>query len=441
MIRSSLAALLSVRNPVEAACALILAVCFVVFSVVAFRDGAAADFRALWYAGDYLAQGRADLIYPRDTDVFTMLPPPEWIEQLMAQGFHGEVYPFIYPPLWAWLAAQATRLMTFDTLLDWVAVINPVLMLVMLLAARSLAAPGMRLWLFLGLGLVVLMLTPVGLVALIQSQPQILVACLTVLAVERCERGAPRLAGVLLAVAAAIKLYPAFYVLFWLVCGRRQAALSFVLAGAVLGLLSMLLVGWPAHAAFLHMVKLISDTVLVTRQSFALETLVAQVFYFDTLELVPAPSTYTLDGQGMGWYVLAKPPILAAAFKLAQVAALVWLAVLFRRHPTQEARAMLWPLAFAVLSLLGPIAWSYHFLSAVAFVPALFGRFRPAPALALLALFILVLSSVASSFFADLIAEVKLVQVAGTVSMVALAVAFLVGLHRSDRAEAAATSA
>jgi len=220
--------------------------------------------------------------------------------------------------------------------------------------------------------------------------------------------------------------------LFWLASGRRQASVSFLAAGAFLALASVGLTGWPLHAQFLHMVRLISDTVLVTRQSFALETLVAQICCFDQLQLIDAPVTDPLEKIGQGWYVLIKSPAFSVTFKLAQLCAVGWLFVMFRRSRSTEERAALWPLAFALLSLLGPIAWSYHFLSSVAFCPMLLVRFRTTAGLAILAVFVLVMSSVANSFFADAIAKVYLVQVAGTVSAAGLALAFFMARRASE---------
>lgn len=423
-----------VRNTADALTSAILVTGFVAVCALVFRSGSAADFRALWLAGEFLAEGRPDLVYPHDTGIFTMLPPAEWIDRLLSRGYSGEVYPFIYPPIWAGLAAQAMRLMTFEALMDWVVVLNPVLLVVMLIAARSLAAPYMRLWAYLGVGFVLLFLSPVGMVALHQSQPQILVACLTVVAVERAEHGSPKLAGVLLAIAAAIKLYPALYVIFWLAGGRRQAALSFALAGGGLGLLSVALIGWPLHATFLHMVGLISDTVLVTSQSFALESLVAQLCCRDQLQHIPVPVTYPALTEGQGWHVFLKPPLLSAAFDLAQLLALGGLAFLFRRAAAPSVRAALWPFAFAFLALLGPIAWSYHFLSAVAFAPMLLVRLRPLPGLMFLAAFLLLNFPMARTVIADLTEGMRLIQVAGTLSMIGLALAFLIA-SRPARAE------
>ncbi|MFZ1663051.1 MAG: hypothetical protein WAT77_13945, partial [Paracoccaceae bacterium] len=93
----------------------LLVVMFVAISGLVFRESISADFHALWIAGQWLADGRPDLVYPTDPTFFTMLPPPEWIDRLEAEGFSGQVYPFIYPPIWAWLAAEATHVMRYET--------------------------------------------------------------------------------------------------------------------------------------------------------------------------------------------------------------------------------------------------------------------------------------------------------------------------------------
>ncbi len=423
-----------VPGPAENAATILLILGFVVASTFVSHIGPAADFQAVWLAGRFLAEGRPDLIYPHDTSVFTMSPPQEWVDRLSAEHYSGGIYPFIYPPIWAWLAAVATRVMTFDTLINCVAVINPVLMLIMLMAARRLAAPKMRLSIYLGLSSLVLLLTPVGLLALYQSQPQILVACLTVAAIERAEHGAPKLGGALLAVAAAIKLYPAFYALFLLVSGNRSAAASFALVGGALGAASLALLGWQPHAAFLHMIGVISDTALVTRQSFAAESLIAQLCCTDQLQLIKAAATDPVAAKGLGWHVMVKPPLFSMLFNLAQVGALIGLTFLFHRSRARpDARAALWPCGFALLSLLGPIAWSYHFLAPLAFAPIFLVRFRPVFALTGLLLFTLATVSVGTHLFAGLLARMHLVQFAGTLSMTGLMLAYFLAAGRADR--------
>ena len=418
---------LASTSPAERLFVTLIIVLFVVMSGFVFRDSASADFRALWIAGQWLADGRPDLVYPSDPAVFTMLPPPEWIDRLEAQGYSGQVYPYIYPPIWAWLAATATQVMRYETLLTVVAFLNPVMLVAMLLAARRLAAPGMRMSLFLAAGLGLFLISRVGIIALVQNQPQIAVAFLTVLAIERAENGAPRLGGVLLGVAAAIKLYPALYALFWLVSGQRRAAAAFALTGGAIGLLSVALAGWPLHLAFLHMIRVISDTAMVTPMNYALESTLAHVFYLDQLTFVMTPRVDPSAARGAAWTVLLKPAPLAILMKLLQLGVVIWLTLLFRRTRSTADRAALWPFAFGLFSFVGPIAWCYHYLASAAFAPMLMERLRPLTAAVLLGTFVVVTSPFTLALF-DVPKVTQLIslglQTSGTLMIALLLVAF-----------------
>lgn len=65
-----------------------------------------ADATAIWLAGRAFAEGQFDQIYNVGHGVFTMTPPSGWAGRLAEQGISDQaVYPFVYPPLWAWFAA------------------------------------------------------------------------------------------------------------------------------------------------------------------------------------------------------------------------------------------------------------------------------------------------------------------------------------------------
>jgi alpha-1,2-mannosyltransferase len=354
-----------------------LGLLFIVLSVSVFNQTPSADFRAVWLAGEAFASGRLAEIYPKDASYFTMLPPDAWINALRASGYTGTVFPFIYPPLWAWLASWAVQVMEYETLLSGVRIVNAVLLLGMLTTARRMLAPSVPLSLYLLAGIFLLLTTTTGVVALFENQPQILVAFLTVLAIERAEAGHARAAGIVLAVAAAIKLYPALYALLWLASGQRRAAASFGVAGAALGLVSVAVAGWPLHAEFLHLLGVISDTALITKLCYAWESVIAQIFWNDQLLFIGEPISNPDETGKAGWFVLQKPFVMGLTFKLLQGAALIWMAYLFRQSRDRaDSRRWLWPSAFAIFSLLGPIGWSYHYLSLLAFVPAFVGLWR-----------------------------------------------------------------
>jgi hypothetical protein len=70
-------------------------------SFILFKDARAADLLASWVAGHFYQIGALDQIYPSDTTVYSMHPPDAWLPYLSEQGYNGQVFPFIYPPLWA----------------------------------------------------------------------------------------------------------------------------------------------------------------------------------------------------------------------------------------------------------------------------------------------------------------------------------------------------
>ncbi len=363
-------------NPrLELAVTIALLLVFLLVLVPAFHSGASADFLALWNAGIALSGGEPSQVYPSAERPFTMLIPRSWQHAPYVPGQNGEAYPFLYPPLWAWVMGQLTRITDFGSVIAVAGWVNAALIPGMVLVAHRIAAPRMKQWLFLLLGLSFVMLPPAGIVALLQNQPQILVSFLTVLAIERAMKGRETTAGIALALAAALKVYPVFLVVLWLAAGRYRAAASFALAGAVLGGLSVAVAGWPLHTTFLSLLSSISQSVLLTALSFSMDASIAQVLMPGQLLLVIAPDDPGTPGQMTGWFVMAESAIMSLTGQVAQILALAVFAWRLRRRHGPAAEAAIWPLAMVVLALLGPVAWGYHYLAPLAFAPMAFEQF------------------------------------------------------------------
>lgn len=415
--------------------ALAAAMIFVAFVHAVTKNGISADFRALWLAAEWLAQGRPDLVYPADGAYFTMRPPREWGDDLNAQGFTGEVFPYLYPPIWVWLATHVVDKVPYDSVVALLAPLNAALILGMLALARRMAAPAMPLGLYWLIGSAFLICTTVGLIPIYQGQPQILIAFLTVLAFERAERGWFWLAGACLALAAALKIFPALFALIWLARGQKRALASFVLTGAAMGLASLWLTGWPLHERFLHMVDLISKTAMVTRLSYTWEGSLAWLLWYDQLIFIQEP--IARSDMLIGWWVLPKPPLLAAiatALQLASLACVCRIAYRSRRQSLSDAPFLLASVVM-LLTLAGPIGWSYYYLAAFAFLPALLARIGRWHALVTGALVLTTQSPITSlllpASITNEIAFFMSMQLLGTLTMALLAVVFLATpLHR-----------
>jgi len=335
------------------------------------------DLLPLWLAGQAFAEGARDAVYAPAEPIYRMLPPEGWTERARALGYEGFVYPFVYPPLWAWLFAGLTRVTDFATVAAAAGAMNTALLVAMPLLARRAAGATLGVFGYLVLSQVLIHMTSVGMVALYQNQAQILVAFLVVLALERAHAGRPVAAGSAMALAASIKLFPALFVLFWLASGERRAAACFAVVGLGLGLASLAVAGWPLHEAFLAQVAAIGDTGFFSPFSFSFDGVATRLAAPDPIAVEQA-HTAAEPGVPRTITVAGKPPALALAGMIALAALTLGVALAMARSDRETRYRALWPAALALLPLIGPLAWGYYFLAATAFAPTLLSRFGPA---------------------------------------------------------------
>jgi hypothetical protein len=408
---------------------------FAIACYLLFSGAGSADLSAVWLAGGQIAQGRPDLVYPPDTTFFSMLPPPEWTAQARAEGMEGDVFPYIYPPIWAQLAAYLHGVTDRAGVMAAASLLNPILMALCLVLAHRIAQPRLGAALYTAAGLVFLSLTSVGLIALGQNQPQILVAFLVLLAVERSESGAPVAAGIALAVAAAIKGYPAMLALVWLLTGQRRAVIVFALTGAALGALSVALAGWPLHRAFLRASGLVAGTGLMNNLSYTIDAALGNTVFADRVQFITSPFRDQNLGFRAGWKLYEKPGWAVALGLILQVGILTWLALALRGTTDRARRGAMWAAGLTFATLVAPVGWSYYYLAPAAFLPLAIARWgfaRGLATLVALALPVSVFASIASHEYG--VMETTLWAL-GLMSMTGMGLAFL-GLARGRRAPA-----
>ena len=401
-------------------------------SFAAFREIPSPDLYATWLAGHFWAEGAFDQIYPTATETFIMQPPDDWTGYLASRGYEGPVYPFIYPPIWAWLASFVTPYVPFEVIsnsADW---INPMLLSGIVLLAWRISGTEVSLTVFFLVAMMIAMFTFIGSIALMQNQPQILVAFLLLLAIERTKSGAPIVGGAVLGVAAAMKLYPLFFIAIWLVQREYRAVVAFLVFGGVLGVLSLAVGGWPLHAEFLSHISTISNSVLFTPINYNLDTSISQLFFADQMQQIEEAYLGTRDNPDIpvGWTVMSKPVWWQVLSKALLVAALTLVLFIGYRYPGDP---LIWPVAMIAFSMVGPLSWSYHYLSAVVFAPALLSRYGWGLGAAILAaIFVpmsLFLRATTRSF--EIVETTD--QLISTLALIVLAVAFWAALSRPER--------
>ena len=324
-----------------------------------------SDLLATWLAGHFYGQGAIDQVYPADTELFTMLPPDLWDPLMQARGYDHDVFPFIYPPLWAWAAAPMASILAPEQLFVIARIVNPLLIGAMVWLAARATETRLPPVAYVAAGLVAAGLSGAGTYALSYGQPQILVAFLTVLAIERSQRGGPVAAGAAMGLAAAIKLYPVLYAVAWGIAGRLKALLTFSIAGGALGLLSIAVAGWPLHEVFLAQIRSIGETALLTGLNFSLDPLLSRYTAPDSFFFVLKDA----DAQD-GWLIAPRGQVWSALSMGLTVTVIAVGGVVLKR----TGDVLVWPIMMILISILSPLSWVYHYLAPLAFAPALLDR-------------------------------------------------------------------
>lgn len=330
-------------------------------AAIALRLGAwAPDLSAVVIAANLWAEGARGLVYAAPEGFFGGAPE-RWAAAMEALGVAGrESFAYVYPPLWLALLAPLVQGLPVQAVMDVATLVQVPLLAGSVVLAGRLARPDdwsrtrWALW-----GVAILTLTVPATHALMHNQPTITIGFLILLAAERQAAGRPVAAGVALALAAAIKLTPAAFVLLFLLPGARRALGAFVLAGGALAGASVALAGWPAHLDFLAALGAVSGVSLMIAINLSLES--ALVTLGGVAGLWPLPSALP---AGIVAPVLAG--VLARLIGLALVAALIWR---WRGHP-QAPLALLIGLAVLV-PLAGPLGWLHYYVLPLLLLPGL----------------------------------------------------------------------
>ncbi|SDX01720.1 Protein of unknown function [Albimonas donghaensis] len=333
-------------------------------------QGRGLDLAPLYIAGRLAAEGRADLLYVFQPALGPMIEHPDWTRIAAEAGYEHSIFAWVFPPVWAHLLAWPA------TALSWPA-FSAATALISGLAMAGVAVVGARMWApasvrtratLASLALMAFAWPAVSSTWFNQAQPAITLICL--LALEAGERGRPARAGCLLALAAAVKLGPAVFGLYWLMTGRWRAALWALGAGAALLALNLAAAGAAETRAFFDLLARIGDGASTggMNQSlmvFAARALGADLPGFAFAAPMPPGARTLAWGLALGTLALA-------ACRLAG-----WTRAGGPAERIAEAqRTRLMPVVMAVTLLAAPLAWAHYFTFMVPWAVALRYRVR-----------------------------------------------------------------
>jgi len=389
-----------------------------------FATAPSSDLMALYLAGQAFGTHHLDQIYPAAAPLFDLSIPQSWPDLARQAGLGDlQLYPYIYPPLWAGLAAPLTKLISAHEFFALARILNALLMTLSAVLAWRILRPHMSLARWVMAGLALALITPIGFVALYQNQPQILVSALILLAIERSRAKAPVSAGIALALAASIKLYPLLFIVIWLGRRERAALLSFGASGAVLALASLAIGGLALNLVFLERIAMIAHTVLVTQITFNFASLFGQFLSPDLHALASADHANAVLIAGVYGSKTLLASLTVKAVLLAGLA-LAWLGARLSRDE-RTLYGAIWPALLILVSLTSPLSWAYHYLSVVFLFPALLIAPRQPRQRIVAALALAAISLPVMVFLSRLPVPFMLAQTVGTVALTVLIGSFL----------------
>jgi alpha-1,2-mannosyltransferase len=335
------------------------------------------DLSALYIAGHLWQTGQSDLIYAAPPGFFGGAAA-SWAPVMADLGISDKIaFPYIYPPLWAVLIAPVSTVLGPQGFADAVTLFQmPMLAASVLMAARLMRPAGMPLHIWAVIGVATLLVSMQSYAALWHNQPTITVSFLILLAFTSLDRGRPVAAGAALALAAAIKLTPAAFVLIFLIDRQYRAIAAFAVIGGALGLLSLVLAGLDMHLTFVESLRAVRGATLLNAVNvsllpalMSLGSVLGLAAPFDldaeTLLLAPVPGWLTLA-------ISATALVLVAAFLNA-----------LRSQPARLRRSIGVLVLSLILALFGPLGWLHYYLMPLLLLPGLFGLFNRSTATAL----------------------------------------------------------
>lgn len=330
-----------------------------------FWNHSPPDMTALYFAGYFFDIGRFDLVYAAQENLFMSGTIESWQLAFDEIGYSGDsVYPFVYPPIWA------AFLSLFPAHLDPIIffrltyILQTPLIPVSIFLAWRIMGKVIPLAVLMLMMLVLLRLSVFGLSTFSNNQPAILITFLLLLWLDQLNNGNRKVALVALALASAIKIYPAALALIYVLNKQHRQLGWYIAIMAIFLALSFAVAGSEMHWVFLEQVRKISAVVVVTSPVYGLEAFLAQIQFSNNLDtiygLIPYPPQYQVVEPL--WIKITMPAIFLTA-----------LAYLVKKYRTAGTawRTIAFPAAlFVLVPLCGPLGWVYHYLPALFLAPA-----------------------------------------------------------------------
>ncbi len=306
------------------------------------------------YAGCRLmVTGETGHLFQHDPAMFSSVGPDAVWERIAAEGgYRGGMHPYVQTPLWAYVLQPLCFRPGYLRFVHLFAVALMLSFAAMLWLVARFWAPMFLYPLPMALVAVGLWFSePFG-YAMLLMQTHILFLLLSVAGLILASRRRPVLAGLLVALAAAVKLTPIFLVLYWMARRRWLAAGAALGWSAGLWLLTVALTGRQLMAAYLADLGRVSHVLLVSQNSQSFAAWLMGRFYsrpeYDVLHSFALPAAVRIGSL----LLLILSTVLGGLLDRARERRLTGPAI-----PPLGAG-----MALVAATIFAPIAWSHYFI-------------------------------------------------------------------------------
>jgi len=321
---------------------------FVVAGLLRFHGAGGDDLSASYIGCRLLASGGGANLYDFDPVYFQEVSTPAWKAAAEAAHFSGYLHPYVQTPLWAWSLRPLCETLDFDAFRGLFLALGLASVAALVELVARAWAPKFLAPIACAPLLVALSLTTPFSYAMELVQTHALFLTLSVGALIAADRERPVLAGASLALAAAVKITPAFLILYWLMRGQGRAALAFVAVSALLAGATVLAVGVDVVSAYVASMRRVSDVLLLAYNN---QSLAAWWSY------TPADAFHLTR-----WRALPLPAGVKIVSLLASLGACAFAGWRSRGEAAPGAAPAF---ALVALTLFAPIAWTHYFLALV----------------------------------------------------------------------------
>ncbi|MDQ2090116.1 glycosyltransferase family 87 protein [Marimonas arenosa] len=351
-----------------------LTIAWAIWTLVSTFNDPHLDISALFMAGWLVGSGQEELIYLAPPNVYEVDQMPIWRETMIAQGLPEQVVTaYIYPPIWAkllaWPAHAMPAIVFFKSVFIWhmLAVLATVPLAFTLI--RRAARPELTAW---GITLFAILFATWPVInAFLTNQPQITVTLLIVASAWLVSRDRDIAGGTLLGLAAAIKVAPILFALIFVINRNWRALFATLAVSGSIALLSIAIMGWPLHAAFLDRLSQINGLIVMNKINYSPEALIYQ--FADWLKGVPM-----VDGRERASFTADEPVWITLVTKAGFLASLAAFWACTRDLPREDRLPVQLFLLCLITALFGPLSWAHYFFMPALLLPALF-LVMPAP--------------------------------------------------------------